>query len=262
MTDREAFIRRICEEPGCDAHRLVYADWLEEHGGDPERAAFIRLQCEISHLGKPPDDVAKEFDRLMDRWGSGLPLPKCDRSWAGKLLREQMMWSAKSPGSQFTNYATWFEPFRRACIPEGGLPWVFSRGFVSEIRMPADAFMSHAEELFRAHPVTAVTLADKEPLRWTPDAGSGSSDPDDRFLWIDGFRSRRTRTADRMAASLPGELFEELKKLPNAIVWHNESVWYDTRELALEDLSRACVALGRKKAGLPALPAPSPQEAP
>src|SRR5262249_34871164 len=37
MTDRERFLRAIEAEPADDAVRLVYADWLEEHG-DPDRA--------------------------------------------------------------------------------------------------------------------------------------------------------------------------------------------------------------------------------
>ena len=35
----------ICEHPAEDTPRLVYADWLQENGR-PERAEFIRLQCE------------------------------------------------------------------------------------------------------------------------------------------------------------------------------------------------------------------------
>jgi uncharacterized protein (TIGR02996 family) len=36
-----------------DTPRLVYADWLDENG-DPDRAAFIRVQCRLADL--PPDD--------------------------------------------------------------------------------------------------------------------------------------------------------------------------------------------------------------
>lgn len=53
MSDREAFMRKICEEPEEDAHRLVFADWLEEYGGEPKRAEFIRVQCELARLGSP-----------------------------------------------------------------------------------------------------------------------------------------------------------------------------------------------------------------
>ena len=43
MTDRDALLRAICANPEDDAPRLIYADWLDEHG-DPLQAEFIRLQ--------------------------------------------------------------------------------------------------------------------------------------------------------------------------------------------------------------------------
>lgn len=46
MTDEDAFIRAILQRPTDDALRLVYADWLEEHG-DP-RAEYLRLECKLA----------------------------------------------------------------------------------------------------------------------------------------------------------------------------------------------------------------------
>ncbi len=47
--NREDFLQAIAESPDEDAIRLVFADWLEENG-DPDRAEFIRLQCEIEMM--------------------------------------------------------------------------------------------------------------------------------------------------------------------------------------------------------------------
>jgi uncharacterized protein (TIGR02996 family) len=44
MSDRAAFIAAIIAAPDDDLPRLVFADWLDEHG-DSARAEFIRLQC-------------------------------------------------------------------------------------------------------------------------------------------------------------------------------------------------------------------------
>lgn len=49
MHDRDALVRAIIENPEDDSPRLVYADWLDEHGG-AARAEFIRLQCELGRL--------------------------------------------------------------------------------------------------------------------------------------------------------------------------------------------------------------------
>ncbi|HEY1379134.1 MAG TPA: TIGR02996 domain-containing protein [Gemmataceae bacterium] len=44
MTDRAAFLAAIAARPDDDLPRLVFADWLDEHG-EADRAAFVRLQC-------------------------------------------------------------------------------------------------------------------------------------------------------------------------------------------------------------------------
>jgi uncharacterized protein (TIGR02996 family) len=47
-----ALIAAIRAAPDDDAPRLVYADWLDEHG-QPERAEFIRVQCELARRDAP-----------------------------------------------------------------------------------------------------------------------------------------------------------------------------------------------------------------
>ena len=44
LTHDEAFLADIAENPDDDASRLVYADWLDDHG-EADRAELIRLQC-------------------------------------------------------------------------------------------------------------------------------------------------------------------------------------------------------------------------
>lgn len=46
MTEQDALYRAIIANPEEDTPRLVYADWLEEHGRD-EEAEFIRLDCRL-----------------------------------------------------------------------------------------------------------------------------------------------------------------------------------------------------------------------
>lgn len=50
MTDRQALLASVLAAPDDDAPRLVYADWLEEHGGS-ELAAMIRWQCHEERRG-------------------------------------------------------------------------------------------------------------------------------------------------------------------------------------------------------------------
>lgn len=55
MTRDQAFLQAIIETPDDDAPRLIYADWLEDHG-DPSRAEFIRVQCALAR-----GDVSEEL---------------------------------------------------------------------------------------------------------------------------------------------------------------------------------------------------------
>ena len=47
--EREALWAAVCENPDDDAPRLVFADWLEEHGRTPW-ATFIRAQVQAARL--------------------------------------------------------------------------------------------------------------------------------------------------------------------------------------------------------------------
>ncbi len=49
MDDREALIAGIAADPDDDLRRLVFADWLDDHG-EPERAEFVRLQVELQRI--------------------------------------------------------------------------------------------------------------------------------------------------------------------------------------------------------------------
>jgi uncharacterized protein (TIGR02996 family) len=117
----EAFLRAIIEEPHDDAHRLVYADWLDEHGGasGAARAEFIRVQIERERL--PLDDPRRgELHRRS-----------CDL-----LDQHRTVWSAQLPKLQ-------------------GVTWQrFWRGFVSGADVQAWKFYRrHAVALFAAAPV-------------------------------------------------------------------------------------------------------------
>jgi uncharacterized protein (TIGR02996 family) len=52
MNEEEAFRQAIVESPDDDTPRLIYADWLDDHG-DADQANLIRVQCRLARL---PDD--------------------------------------------------------------------------------------------------------------------------------------------------------------------------------------------------------------
>src|SRR5262245_17894644 len=77
MAHHQAFLPDIIANPDDDAPRLIYADWLEENG-EPERAEFIRVQCELARLPRGDDRrptlLARErrlFVTHGGTWGRG-----------------------------------------------------------------------------------------------------------------------------------------------------------------------------------------------
>ncbi len=61
MSEEQAFLDAIAASPFDDTPRLVYADWLDEHG-EPAKAAYLRLVVSLVPLleGEDPDPAATE----------------------------------------------------------------------------------------------------------------------------------------------------------------------------------------------------------
>jgi uncharacterized protein (TIGR02996 family) len=80
MTPDEAFIEAIRDAPDDDTPRLIYADWLEEHG-DPH-GEFIRVQCALAKLclGDPRRGALARREREL--W------ERHKRTWLGGRKRE------------------------------------------------------------------------------------------------------------------------------------------------------------------------------
>src|SRR5436190_21455440 len=75
-THEEAFLEDIVTHPGDDAPRLVFADWLDEHG-EADRAEFIRLQCRHGQGGQGDRARLRREGDLLTRheaaWRAELP---------------------------------------------------------------------------------------------------------------------------------------------------------------------------------------------
>jgi uncharacterized protein (TIGR02996 family) len=128
-----AFVQAIAETPDDDTPRLVYADWLDEHG-DPQRAELIRVQCELVRAGvityaRQTELQARERELLL----------VCQARWRGRTGLD-------------LSYATW------------------RRGFIDEVSLTPEQLLSHSE-LFRTMPVRALTLQTDYGLDLTEQTG-------------------------------------------------------------------------------------------
>jgi uncharacterized protein (TIGR02996 family) len=127
--DGDALFRAVCENPADDTARLVYADWLDENG-NPDRAEFIRLQCEASYISPAfPSEAAR-------------------RARASQLLKE------------FGNQ--WYAEF-----PDlDGVVWgsLYVRGFIDSVDIEdARALGATLDSIFAAVPIRYLTVLDLRP---------------------------------------------------------------------------------------------------
>jgi uncharacterized protein (TIGR02996 family) len=138
MNDREALIAAIAADPKEDTPRLALADWLEEHG-ESARAAFVRLQYQAARL----------------RPGT---TPRADAIRAAEDLRAE-------------HEADWLGEWADRLVT-----WEYRRGFIWKVRMTAEQFLTHGEELFRTEPVRRLEVV-KVPTGWTCDHGDPLEGP-------------------------------------------------------------------------------------
>src|SRR5437764_1385486 len=75
LAEHEAFLRAIFDASDDDTPRLVYADFLDEHG-DHDRAELIRVQCRLEAL------------RRRSELGDGGELRRRERELLDKLHPE------------------------------------------------------------------------------------------------------------------------------------------------------------------------------
>lgn len=139
MTHDEAFIQAIREAPHDDAPRLIYADWLEEHG-QADRADFIRVQCRLA----PTPDTSAERPALMER--AEELLRRHWEEWVGPLRDIVGPWRDRYGES-------WLgEAYHRDALHH------FVRGFAEKLALDAERFLRHVHDVNRLMPLRMLSL--------------------------------------------------------------------------------------------------------
>jgi uncharacterized protein (TIGR02996 family) len=128
MSDEEALLAAIAANSQEDTPRLVYADWLDEHGKHI-RAEFIRVQVEVARVETLP---RSDLNRHID------------------LFRRQQ--------ELLDNHrAELLGPL--AVLPRE-LHVEFNRGFASELTLRFSSFYKHRERLAAANPLPRIIIHD------------------------------------------------------------------------------------------------------
>ena len=163
MTAEEASILyAIRLQPDEDTVRLVYADWLDEHG-QPERAEFIRVQCELAKLSSQGHGSSEAecpvITAKKKRGGpGGQMMPSCRvcddafdmeyreremfKGGGGIDLWSDVPWATEKTQLTVTTLAR--ETGFRVGPSEGhplDVTLVFRRGFADEVRLGLAAFL-------------------------------------------------------------------------------------------------------------------------
>lgn len=221
---RAAFLASIIETPGDDVPRLIYADWLEDHG-EELRAEFIRVQVELQKPFRNGPGAVERCREMVAREHEIMSMARGDTpiwaDWAGPAARCL---------SSVLGFAGRDECLllRRGLVAEGDECLLFRRGFVAEVHCPLAAWLEHGPEVVRAHPVEVIHLTDREPDRF-----ARGVEPVERFRWW-GWVSLR----GPMRGDCVGAIFEHLDT--NYFL-----DGYDSPDQAHDALSRACLAWAR-----------------
>ncbi|MCS6864717.1 MAG: TIGR02996 domain-containing protein [Gemmataceae bacterium] len=130
MSEGQVLFQAILQEPDADLPRLMFADWLEEHGGNAERlrAEFIRVQVELAHTPAATTrywELLAQEQRLLSAYG------------------EQWLAPLRGPG----------EPLQR-----GFTQGQFRRGFVEVVWMPCGWFLQWAKVLLERTPLRELRI--------------------------------------------------------------------------------------------------------
>src|SRR5262249_34567872 len=138
MSDEAAFLAAIRATPGDDVPRLVYADWLQEHGR-AGRAQVIRVQIELA-TSTPADE---RYCDLVER-----------QAELGVILGAELL-------------AEWPQ------LPEGWQRGPFRRGFPEEVIVHGQYVDTTTEELAaqlraaaREMPLARLDLASSPGPMW------------------------------------------------------------------------------------------------
>jgi uncharacterized protein (TIGR02996 family) len=186
--NREALIAAVLADPDDDTPRLVFADWLDEHG-EHERAEVIRVGCRLVEARR----------RKRHKLARGL------RDQQDRLL------SKKADRSSPCNAALW--------VGEAGMKFSphWSRGFVYGVAGAAARWVAEADALLRGHPVTEVELTTTPELQT---AAGGLK------MGLRGDPLRRTYSHKKLwAGASPGEGWSPLlgllrRRWPRIRTWH------------------------------------------
>lgn len=159
-----AFLDVILANPEDAALRLIYADWLEEHG-EAVRAAFIRADVECHQLEKHDHSWSSipesENNRAPD-------CPQCCCLWdltseCLALLEGNGHWfivAGRAPAPDLTLSPRWSSSSGGTSLPplNDSIEGKIQRGFLGALCCSAEDWIACGDGILQDHPIQSVEL--------------------------------------------------------------------------------------------------------
>jgi uncharacterized protein (TIGR02996 family) len=139
-----ALLNAILAAPDDDAPRLIYADWLDEHG-EAERAEFIRVQCELARIGPKPNCEWVRRGRVRCDEAIQYRCRSCILNFRSRELLRLLFWLSTDDPVQLA-----FDSRQNPC------PYV--RGFAERITLTAADMIANLDAIREQHPIRDVWL--------------------------------------------------------------------------------------------------------
>lgn len=235
LSERDALYAAILDKPEDDAPRLIFADWLEEHG-EEERAEFIRVQIE---LGKEPSECDHMF---CD--GSLIVCDNC-RHWKTlhkkkfQLLDANRKWFRTEGFSDNVGFGQNQElVFWLAGDSRGNTQLIeanTARGFVDAVHLTLDQFLQHGRSIAKRHPIgrKGWVLTDCKPLFVSPKFLLVSVDDGIKLSYYAGH-------------GIPNRIFKFLQQGSHLVeIYQGFHRYYEGDLFALDDISQALYTYAR-----------------
>lgn len=172
FSERQNFLLSIRDKPDEDTPRLVYADWLEEHG-EPERAELVRLGVELRGLvnfGQDASVMVRHF-----------PEPRKSELVHAVALqgRERKLAAAST--------ADWLPAGFGYLISTGsatkqGAFIIINSGISVDVRCPWERWREHGDAIWERELPWRVRLTTAPGIQW----GGSRSRPRGRFASLSG----------------------------------------------------------------------------
>jgi uncharacterized protein (TIGR02996 family) len=125
--EERALLAAIIAQPDDDTARLVYADWLQEHGQEP-RAEYIRLSIQLANLRYGEPNFKAEEARILEQ---------------RRPLVERL-------------YGAWQQEFAARFPANRDVTFIFGRGFVEQVWCSVKYFLDNGEKILRETPLRSL----------------------------------------------------------------------------------------------------------